>query len=79
VSQSLAAQTYDLIKPDKKIDTIHNFVDERVYLREDHEVLKKHYGLMQDEKVIIHVSNFRKVKRVHDVIHVFKKISNQVD
>lgn len=78
VSHSLAAQTYDLIKPDKKIDTIHNFVDERVYLREDHEVLKKHYGLMQDEKVIIHVSNFRKVKRVHDVIHVFKKISDQV-
>ena len=31
VSHSLAAQTYDLIKPDKKIDTIHNFVDERVY------------------------------------------------
>lgn len=79
VSHSLAAQTYDLIKPNKKIDTIHNFVDERVYLREDHEVLRTHYGLLQDEKVVIHVSNFRKVKRVHDVIHVFKQISEQVN
>ncbi|CAI7728001.1 N-acetyl-alpha-D-glucosaminyl L-malate synthase BshA [Bacillus altitudinis] len=79
VSHSLAAQTYDLIKPNKKIDTIHNFVDERVYSREDHEVLKTHYGLLQDEKVVIHVSNFRKVKRVHDVIHVFKQISEQVN
>lgn len=78
VSHSLAAQTYDLIKPDKKIDTIHNFVDERVYLREDHDLLKTHYGLLPNEKVIIHVSNFRKVKRVHDVIHVFQKISEQV-
>lgn len=78
VSHSLAAQTYDLIKPDKKIETIHNFLDERVYLREDHEMLKAHYGLLQDEKVIIHVSNFRKVKRVQDVIHVFQKISQVV-
>ncbi|MFS0656551.1 N-acetyl-alpha-D-glucosaminyl L-malate synthase BshA [Bacillus sp. 179-C3.3 HS] len=79
VSHSLAAQTYDLIKPNKKINTIHNFLDERVYLREDHGFLKKHYGLMPNEKVVIHVSNFRKVKRVHDVIHVFKKISEQVN
>ncbi|MFJ5965100.1 MULTISPECIES: N-acetyl-alpha-D-glucosaminyl L-malate synthase BshA [unclassified Bacillus (in: firmicutes)] len=79
VSHSLVAQTYDLIKPNKKIDTIHNFLDERVYMREDHELLKTHYGILPDEKVIIHVSNFRKVKRVHDVIHVFKKVSEQVN
>ncbi|MDA7025619.1 N-acetyl-alpha-D-glucosaminyl L-malate synthase BshA [Bacillus sp. CLL-7-23] len=74
VSSALVAQTYDLIKPRKKIETIYNFVDERVYAKKDHYSLKEQYGITPDEKVIIHVSNFRKVKRVQDVIHVFNRI-----
>ncbi|KKB74782.1 MULTISPECIES: N-acetyl-alpha-D-glucosaminyl L-malate synthase BshA [Bacillus] len=74
VSSALASQTYDLIKPDKKIETIYNFVDERVYIKHDHHALKEQYGISPDEKVIIHVSNFRQVKRVQDVIHVFSRI-----
>ncbi|MCY8405211.1 N-acetyl-alpha-D-glucosaminyl L-malate synthase BshA [Bacillus sonorensis] len=78
VSSALAAQTYDLIKPNKKIDTIYNFVDERVYVKQDRHVLKEQYGISADEKVIIHVSNFRRVKRVQDVIHVFSRIVSQM-
>ncbi|MEC1536327.1 N-acetyl-alpha-D-glucosaminyl L-malate synthase BshA [Bacillus sonorensis] len=78
VSSALAAQTYDLIKPNKKIDTIYNFVDERVYIKQDQHVLKEQYGISADEKVIIHVSNFRRVKRVQDVIHVFSRIVSQM-
>ncbi|MFN2745616.1 MULTISPECIES: N-acetyl-alpha-D-glucosaminyl L-malate synthase BshA [Bacillus] len=74
VSSALAAQTYDLIKPDKKIETIYNFVDERVYVKQDRHSLKEQYGISPEEKVVIHVSNFRQVKRVQDVIHVFSRI-----
>ncbi|MED1123171.1 N-acetyl-alpha-D-glucosaminyl L-malate synthase BshA [Bacillus atrophaeus] len=77
VSSALAAETYDLIKPEKKIETIYNFIDERVYLKKNTRSLKEKYGISQDEKVVVHVSNFRKVKRVQDVIHVFRNIVNQ--
>lgn len=75
VSTALAGETYDLIKPEKKIETIYNFIDERVYLKKNTESIKKKHGILPDEKVVIHVSNFRKVKRVKDVIRVFRNIA----
>lgn len=75
VSTALAGETYDLIKPDKKIETIYNFIDERVYLKKSTESIKEKHGILPDEKVVIHVSNFRKVKRVKDVIRVFRNIA----
>ncbi|MEA1006270.1 N-acetyl-alpha-D-glucosaminyl L-malate synthase BshA [Bacillus velezensis] len=75
VSTALAGETYDLIKPDKKIETIYNFIDERVYLKRNTESIKEKHGILPDEKVVIHVSNFRKVKRVKDVIRVFRNIA----
>ncbi|WP_182274825.1 N-acetyl-alpha-D-glucosaminyl L-malate synthase BshA [Bacillus velezensis] len=75
VSTALAGETYDLIKPDKKIETIYNFIDERVYLKKNTESIKEKHGILPDEKVVIHVSNFRKVKRVKDVIRVFRNIT----
>lgn len=75
VSTALAGETYDLIKPDKKIETIYNFIDERLYLKKNTESIKEKHGILPDEKVVIHVSNFRKVKRVKDVIRVFRNIA----
>ncbi|MBY8913707.1 N-acetyl-alpha-D-glucosaminyl L-malate synthase BshA [Bacillus sp. YC2] len=75
VSTALAGETYDLIKPQKKIETIYNFIDERVYLKKNTESIKQKHGILPDEKVVIHVSNFRKVKRVKDVIRVFRNIA----
>lgn len=77
VSSALAAETYDLIKPEKKIETIYNFIDERVYLKKNTEAIKEKHGIVPDEKVVIHVSNFRKVKRVQDVIRVFRNIAGK--
>ncbi|WP_181219671.1 N-acetyl-alpha-D-glucosaminyl L-malate synthase BshA [Bacillus subtilis] len=77
VSSALAAETYDLIKPEKKIETIYNFIDERVYLKKNTEAIKEKHGILPDEKVVIHVSNFRKVKRVQDVIRVFRNIAGK--
>ncbi|MED4400681.1 N-acetyl-alpha-D-glucosaminyl L-malate synthase BshA [Metabacillus fastidiosus] len=79
VSHALVKQTYDLLKPNKKIETIYNFIDERVYYKKDTYSLKREFGIKEDEKVIIHVSNFRKVKRVQDVVHAFHLINKEID
>ncbi|MEC2077442.1 N-acetyl-alpha-D-glucosaminyl L-malate synthase BshA [Metabacillus fastidiosus] len=79
VSHALVKQTYDLLKPNKKIETIYNFIDERVYYKKDTYSLKREFGIKESEKVIIHVSNFRKVKRVHDVVHAFHLINKEID
>lgn len=78
VSNSLRDQTYELIDPDQSIETVYNFVDEREYQVKDAVHLKEELGILEDEKVVIHVSNFRKVKRVGDVVDTFHRIRQQV-
>ncbi|MDN5708058.1 MAG: N-acetyl-alpha-D-glucosaminyl L-malate synthase BshA [Planococcus sp. (in: firmicutes)] len=78
VSDSLKQQTYDMIAPDKEIETVHNFVDEREYHQHDSAKLKEELGIEAHEKVLIHVSNFRKVKRVEDVVATFAKVQKNI-
>lgn len=79
VSDSLAEQTKEMIAPDKTIQTVYNFIDDRVYRPIDNrQDLKREFGIAENEKVIIHVSNFRPVKRVKDVVAVFAKIAAQM-
>jgi L-malate glycosyltransferase len=78
VSQALVNQTYDLIHPDKQIETVYNFIDDRIYHKSDTGSLKVEFDIKTDEKVIIHVSNFRPVKRVQDVVKTFAKISERI-
>ncbi|MFC7060432.1 N-acetyl-alpha-D-glucosaminyl L-malate synthase BshA [Halobacillus seohaensis] len=77
VSKSLVTQTKEQLETDKEIDVIYNFVDEREYYREPNSSLKMEYHIEEHEKVIIHISNFRKVKRVPDVIRVFAEIQKR--
>ncbi|MDN7225795.1 N-acetyl-alpha-D-glucosaminyl L-malate synthase BshA [Planococcus sp. N064] len=78
VSNSLRDQTYDMINPDKTIQTIYNFVDEREYKAADPGNLKQDLGIDENDKVLIHVSNFRNVKRVPDIIETFHRVQKQV-
>ncbi|MGI2327047.1 N-acetyl-alpha-D-glucosaminyl L-malate synthase BshA [Planococcus sp. YIM B11945] len=78
VSDSLKQQTHELIAPDKEIQTVYNFVDEREYTVKDASRLKKEFGISEDDKVVIHVSNFRKVKRVADVVDTFYRIQQEL-
>ncbi|MBT2656376.1 N-acetyl-alpha-D-glucosaminyl L-malate synthase BshA [Bacillus sp. ISL-18] len=75
VSTALVNQTYELINPDKQIETVYNFIDERIYHKTADTSLKSQLQISDEEKVVIHVSNFRAVKRVTDVIKTFAKIS----
>ncbi|WP_173916318.1 N-acetyl-alpha-D-glucosaminyl L-malate synthase BshA [Halobacillus sp. Marseille-Q1614] len=76
VSNSLVRQTVEQLETNKQMDVIYNFVDEREYYRKK-STLKAQFNIEEDEKVIIHISNFRKVKRVQDIIKVFKEISKE--
>lgn len=78
VSNSLKNQTYDLIDTTKPIETIYNFIDEREYYKRDNPELKAGFGIQPHEKVLIHVSNFRKVKHVPDVVDTFLKVRKEV-
>lgn len=78
VSNALSIQTEEVILPDKDILTVYNFIDERVYQKTDSHHLREEYGISETDKVCIHVSNFRSVKRVKDVVHAFDLIRSKV-
>src|SRR5699024_3532650 len=74
VSDSLATQTIDMLGVEKDISVIYNFVNKK-----EQPNIKEQYDIRPDEKVIIHISNFRKVKRVQDVIYTFKKVRKTIE
>ncbi|MBD8520371.1 MULTISPECIES: N-acetyl-alpha-D-glucosaminyl L-malate synthase BshA [Lysinibacillus] len=78
VSHALKEQTYELIDTVKPIETIYNFVDEREYFPRNSGNLKEQFGIQEDEKVLIHVSNFRKIKNLPHIIDAFMKIRANV-
>lgn len=78
VSNSLKEQTYELIDTKKEIETIYNFVDESVFKPIDSGNLKEQFGIREDERVLIHVSNFRKIKNIPDIINTFFKVREQI-
>jgi N-acetyl-alpha-D-glucosaminyl L-malate synthase BshA len=78
VSQYLKEETcraFGCDGPD--IDVIHNFIDPNVYNREKYPpLLKKQFG--QSKPIFMHISNFRAVKRVRDVVRVFAEVNREV-
>ncbi|MFM2326873.1 MAG: N-acetyl-alpha-D-glucosaminyl L-malate synthase BshA [Bacteroidota bacterium] len=73
VSQNLKEETYKNFVIDKEIEVIHNFVDVERFNKKPVDAFKKIVA-PNGEKIIVHASNFRKVKRVDDVVKVFMKI-----
>lgn len=78
VSKSLAEQTQEIIETTKDIVPIYNFVRENEFPTVRNTNLKQYYDIEEDEKVIIHVSNFRAVKRIDTVIETFAKIHEEM-
>lgn len=73
VSKNLREETYRSFNIEKEIEVITNFVDMNRFRQSDKEHFKKMLA-PNDERILVHVSNFRKVKRVEDVIQVFEKV-----
>jgi L-malate glycosyltransferase len=76
VSESLKKDTLKTFKIDNKISVIPNFINIKDYETGFDYCLKRKYAA-NNEKVIVHISNFRKVKRVEDVIKVFELIRKE--
>lgn len=77
VSESLKRDTYANFHIQKQIHVIPNFIDFSRFVKQKKEHFKKAIA-PQGEKILVHTSNFRKVKRVEDVIKVFAIVSKQV-
>jgi len=79
VSQSLKNDTQSIFKIKNEIHVIPNFIDITEYenISQVHKCHRKYYS-PNGEKIIVHVSNFRAVKRVDDVLRVFDRIRKKI-
>lgn len=80
VSDSLKKDTYKHFKIENEIEVIHNFIGHDSYCEspKSEDLERKKEIAPNGEKVITHMSNFRRVKRVEDVVHIFKKIREKI-
>ncbi|WP_026997808.1 N-acetyl-alpha-D-glucosaminyl L-malate synthase BshA [Flectobacillus major] len=77
VSESLRNDTYDEFEIISKIEVIPNFID----LERFKKLRKDHFKIAicpNGEKLLMHTSNFRKVKRIEDVVKVFHLVNQQI-
>lgn len=77
VSRFLKEKTITNYLCDKEIKVIPNFVDTDLYKPITNGDFKKHLAA-ENEKLLVHISNFRVVKRVADTIKVFEKIHDKI-
>lgn len=77
VSESLKKDTLKLFKIDNKISVIPNFINIKEYETPKEHCIKRKYA-PNGEKTMVHISNFRKVKRVEDVIKIFAQVKNAI-
>ena len=77
VSESLKEDTYQFFDIKKDIEVIPNFIDPSLYRFAEDIELRAQFA-EKDEVIITHISNFRKVKRVNDVIRIFEGVQQQL-
>jgi L-malate glycosyltransferase len=77
VSNNLRDETYKFFKIEKEIEVIHNFVDVQRFQRKPLDAFKKVIA-PNGERIMLHASNFRKVKRVQDVVKIFAQVNKVI-
>lgn len=78
VSQSLKDDTYKLFNIKKDIHVIPNFIELGKNRNETEIRCQRSIMAKSDEKIITHISNFRKVKRIPDIVKIFYKIQQKI-
>lgn len=76
VSESLKKDTNELFEVKNNIKVIPNFICIDDYKLENNDFYKKRFA-PNNEKIICHISNFRKVKRINDVIDIFNNVRKE--
>ncbi|WP_396172928.1 N-acetyl-alpha-D-glucosaminyl L-malate synthase BshA [Flavobacterium sp.] len=78
VSQSLKDDTYKLFNIKKDIHVIPNFIELDKIRNESLISCQRSVMANKEERIVTHISNFRKVKRIPDIIKIFYKIQQQI-
>ena len=78
VSQNLKDETYSLFDIKKDIHVIPNFIELDKIKNISKIVTNRSVIANENVKIITHISNFRKVKRIPDVINIFNKIQQKI-
>lgn len=76
VSESLKSETRSFFGIQKPIEVIPNFIDFQMY--RPNLPCKRDKWAAENERIVVHISNFRKLKRTADVIRIFEGISNEL-
>lgn len=77
VSKNLRDETYKNFKVEKPIEVIYNFVDAKRFNKKAITPFKQLIA-PNNEKILLHASNFRKIKRVEDVVYIFEKVNKKI-
>lgn len=77
VSEDLKKETYQFFKITNEIEVIPNFIDLEKFKKQKKDHFKKAI-CPNGESLIVHTSNFRKVKRIKDVVEVFYNIHKEI-
>ncbi len=77
VSNNLRDETYKTFSIEKEIEVIYNFVDVERFSRKPIDAFKKVIA-PNGERILLHASNFRKVKRVQDVVKIFDNVNKVI-
>lgn len=79
VSKYLRDESVRLFEPEREIEVIYNFIDTDAYVPRDPVDCVKYDIAPKGEKIIAHISNFRPVKRVLDVVRIFSKVRKKIN
>jgi N-acetyl-alpha-D-glucosaminyl L-malate synthase BshA len=77
VSENLRDETFKTFKIEKPIDVIYNFVDVARFNRKPIDAFRKVIA-PNGERILLHASNFRKIKRVQDVVKIFYNVHEKL-
>jgi L-malate glycosyltransferase len=77
VSRFLKEKTLTNYNIQKDIEVIYNFIDTEIYKPQSSEEFRKHIA-PDGEKVLVHTSNFRIVKRVTDTIRILERVRKEI-
>ena len=77
VSESLKQQTLDSFDITRDIEVIPNFIDLNRFANKNREHFKRAIA-PGNERVLVHTSNFRKVKNTEDVVRIFHKVNQDI-
>ena len=77
VSKNLRDETYKTFKIEKEIEVIFNFVDVQRFTRKPIDAFRRVIA-PNGERILLHVSNFRKIKRVQDVVQIFYNVNKEI-